>query len=315
MHHNAIWRTTMRKSISIALFFISIIAVEFAWPADSSGIKGKFVIVGMGTAPDLITLRGLRVIKEADLILLENEYERRMWKNLIAGKEVYVFAHSARIMLGVDPKTITDPAKRKLAERYAEIREKTINKIIKAVKKGKTIAFLQSGDAMIFGTTYHLELLPPEIPTEVVPGVGSFQASIAAVKTSPTFGFDTNSVIITMDDWPGRRDVNEKLMAFQTSLIVYTMHLDYPRFFKKLQLHYPPDTPVAVVCDAGSSENQSIIRSTVGRFLNDVHYNDLPPERHILLIGQFLKAGQARKDGLKYGSEFIHKQHDHPDKN
>ncbi len=304
----------MRKSIALILFFIFVFAAESARPADPLKNKGRFVVVGMGTAPDLITLRGRMVIQEAELILLENENDRGIWKDLIADKEVFVSAHSARIMLGVDPKTITDPAKRKMAERNAEIRRKTINKIIEAVQAGKTVALLQSGDAMIFGTTYHLELLPPGIPTEVVPGVGSFQASTAAVKMSPTFGFDTNSVVITMDDWPGRKDVNEKLMALRTSMIVYTMHLDYPRFFQKLKKHYPADTPVAVVCNAGSSEDQSVIRSTVGSFLNDVRYNDLPPERHILLIGQFLKAGQARKDGLKHGSEFIRKQHDHPGK-
>jgi len=129
---------------------------------------------------------------------------------------------------------------------------------------------------------------------------------------SPTYGFDTNSVIITMDDWPGRRDPNDKLMALQTSLVVYTMHLDYPRLFKKLAHHYPADTPVVVVCNAGSSENQSVIRSTVGRFLKEVRYQDLPPERHILLIGHFLEAGQARKDGLEHGGDFIRKMHDHP---
>jgi precorrin-4 methylase len=215
-------------------------------------------------------------------------------------------------MFGVDPKTINDPAKRKQAEKNEAIRKKTIDKITEAVKAGKIVAYLQSGDAMIFGTTYHLELLPSEIPTEVVPGVGSFQAATAAVKMSPTFGYDTSSVIITMDDWPGRRDVNDKLMALQTSLVVYTMHLDYPKFFKQLARHYPADTPVAVVCNAGSLENQSIIRSTVGRFLQEVWFQNLPPEGHILLIGNFLKAGQARKDGLKYGSEFIQKMHDNP---
>jgi siroheme synthase len=37
---------------------------------------GKFYIVGMGTAPDLITLRGARVVKDADIILLEEPSER-----------------------------------------------------------------------------------------------------------------------------------------------------------------------------------------------------------------------------------------------
>jgi hypothetical protein len=34
----------------------------------------------------------------------------------------------------------------------------------------------------------------------------------------------------------------------------------------------------------------------VGRFLKEVDYGNLPAERHILLVGKFLKVGQVRKD-------------------
>ncbi|HOO73313.1 MAG TPA: SAM-dependent methyltransferase [Spirochaetota bacterium] len=302
----------MRKKLSIITVIILIMGFQLAGWAKQTKPAGKFYIVGMGTEADLITLRALEVIKKAELILLENEYERDMWKDLIGAREVWVFRHSARIGLGIDPKTIKDPKRRKLAEKNRKIREETVKKITEAVYAGKSVAYLQSGDAMIYGTTYHLELLPSDIPTEIVPGVGSFQAATAAVKMSPTFGYDTSSVIITMDDWPGRKDVNEKLMALNSSMIVYTMHLDYPDFFGKLARHYPSDTPVAVVCYAGSPEKQKVIKSTVGKFLKEVAFKKLPPEEHILLIGRFITAGQARKDGLKHGSDFIRKRHDPP---
>jgi hypothetical protein len=41
-----------------------------------------------------------------------------------------------------------------------------------------------------------------------------------------------------------------------------------------------------------------VIRSTVGRFLHEVDYQNLPEERHTLLVGKFLKVGQKRKDSL-----------------
>jgi len=113
---------------------------------------------------------------------------------------------------------------------------------------------------------------------------------------SRPFGYETSAVILTMDDWEGRVDVNEKLMACGSTLVVYTMLLDYPRLFSQLNKYYPADTPVAEVVDAGDRVNQKVIRSTVGRFMDAVDYKNLPEERHILLVGKFLEVGQARKD-------------------
>lgn len=66
-----------------------------------------------------------------------------------------------------------------------------------------------------------------------------------------------------MDDWPGRVDTNEKLMAAGSTLVFYTMNLDYPRLFGSLKRHYAADTPAAVVCDAGDPVRERTICSTV----------------------------------------------------
>jgi precorrin-4/cobalt-precorrin-4 C11-methyltransferase len=136
------------------------------------------------------------------------------------------------------------------------------------------------------------------VPTEVVSGIGAFQAASAALKASPPYGYDTSGVILTMNDWPGRVDVNEKLMAGGSTMVYYTMGVNYPALFAQLQRSYPADTPVAVVCDAGSLTQQRVVRSTVGRFLQEVDYQGLPQDRHILFVGKFLTAGQARKGAL-----------------
>ena len=162
---------------------------------------------------------------------------------------------------------------------------------------------------MIYGTTFYLEMLPKDLPSEIVPGVGAFNATSAAVKMSPVFGYDTNSVIVTMDDFPGRKDTNEKLMDAQTSMIIYTMGLNYPRLFEQLSRHYPADTPVAVVSYAGELEKQQVIRSTVGQFLKEVDYKKLPADAHTVMVGKFLKVGQARVDalmGAKRQIEHVH---------
>jgi len=283
------------------MLFLAISAAQAA--------SGKFYIVGMGTAPDLITVRGVEVIKNADIILLEQPSERDYWKDFIGDKQVWYCPHGARVGLGLDPKTVKDPDMRAIVERNAKFRQETVDKIRNAVEAGKNVAALEGGDAMIYGTTFYLEMLPKDFPSEIVPGVGAFQAVSAAVKMSPVYGRDTNSVILTMDDWPGRSDLNEKLMATGTSMIFYTMNLNYPRLFEQLKRHYPASTPVAVVSFAGDRQKEQVVHSTVGRFLTEVDYKRLPADAHTLLVGKFLQVGQARVDALMGAKKEVERVH------
>jgi len=257
---------------------------------------GKFYIVGMGTAPDLITVRAQRVVARADILMAEEGEIQTIWADFARGKEVWEWPHSLRQFYGADPQKLQNSAQRALAEAMQKTRRQLIEKITGAVESGKVVACLQGGDPMMFGMTLFLEMLPRNVPTEVVPGIGAFQAGSAALKMSPPYGYDTNAVILTMGDWPGRADVNEKLMAAGSTMVVYTMNLDYPSLFAQLKRFYPGDTPVAVVCDAGDQANQKVARSTVSRFLDEVNYRSFPVNRHTLFVGKFLEVGQARKD-------------------
>jgi len=67
-----------------------------------------------------------------------------------------------------------------------------------------------------------------------------------------------------------------------------------------------------VLFAAGDRERQKVITSTVGRFLEEVRYKELPTEAHLLLIGKFLKVGQARKEGLASGKDFIKERYGEP---
>jgi precorrin-4 methylase len=290
----------MSKHLSAAIisYFVAVCTVHAFGIGGGQGTTGKFYIVGMGTAPDLITIRGVDVIKSADVILVGSEEEQQLWNDYTSNKDVWFCPDSLRSLYGIDPKTITDPQRRRRAESNMKARQELADKILAAVRSGRIVAFLQGGDPMMFGQTFLLEMLSKDVPTEIVPGIGSFQAASAAVKMSPPYGFDTNAVILTMDDWEGRADVNEKLMAPGSTMVFYTMNFDYPKVFSQLGHFYPSDTPVAVVCDAGDRNKEKVIRSTIGRFLEEVDYKNLPAERHLLLVGKFLRVGQARKDFL-----------------
>jgi precorrin-4/cobalt-precorrin-4 C11-methyltransferase len=291
----------MSRYIGLVVILLNISAAGAA--------SGKFYIVGMGAAPDLITVRGVEVIKSADIILLEQPSEKDYWKDFIGSKEVMYCPHGARVGLGLDPKKVEDPDIRAIVESNAKHRQEAVDKIRKAVEAGKIVAALEGGDPMVYGTTFYLEMLPKDFPSEIVPGVGAFQAVSAAVKMSPVFGYDTDSVIITMDDFTGRKDINEKLMETQTSMIFYTMGLNYPRLFEQLKRHYPANTPVAVVSFAGDREKQKVVKSTVGKFLTEVDYKKLPADAHTVLVGKFLEVGQARVDALLGAKKQIERIH------
>ncbi len=299
----------MRKQKMVIRILIIIFMAALAPLEMAQAAPGKFYIVGMGASPDLITLRGMEAVKNADIVLLEDKSDSEVWKSLVDGKEIWTLGKISRVYYGIDPETLKDPKAKSKAIQNAQTRESIIHKIRQAVEQGKTVAALQWGDPMMYGTTFYIEMLPKDFPSEIIPGVGAFQAASAAVKMSPPYGWDTSSVILTMSDWPGRSDLNEKLMALQTSMVFYTMHLDYPRLFTQLNQHYPKDTPVAVVNYAGDREKQTVIRSTVGGFLKEVKFKDLPPELHLLMVGKFLTVGQARKEGTATFQDFIGQQH------
>ena len=267
--------------------------------------SGKLYIVGMGTAPDLITVRGLEAIKKADIVLVHDPQGLADWKDLIGKKEAWVFPRYNLMFYGINPDTLSDPSDKALAKKLETARYEIVHKVRSAVEHGKTVAVLEGGDPMMYGVTFYLEMLPKDLPSEIVPGVGAFQAASAAVKMSPPYGWDTNAVILTMSDWTGRADTNGKLMEAGTSMVFYTMHLDYPKVFTELNRHYPQDTPVAIVCYAGDRQRQRVLTSTLGRFFDEVNLKDVPADAHLLLVGKFLTVGQARKDGLASGRKFI----------
>ena len=294
----------MRRSVRYLGLIVFLMGTNLVFAG-----QGKFYIVGMGTAPDLITLRGVEAIGEADIILLQQPSEKEYWKDFIGDKEVWYCPHGARVGLGLEPKEVKEPDMRAIVERNAKHRQEAVDKIRAAVEAGKTVAALEGGDPMIYGTTFYLEMLPKDFPSEIIPGIGAFQASSAAVKMSPVFGYDTSSAIITMDDWPGRSDLNKKLMAAQSSMIIYTMNLNYPALFGQLKKYYPANTPVAVVSFAGDRQRQKVFRSNVGGFLTEIDYKNLPIDAHTILVGKFLEVGQARSDALMGTRKQIERVH------
>ena len=82
-------------------------------------------------------------------------------------------------------------------------------------------------------------------------------------------------------------DSIEKLAQNQATMVFFTMFLDLEKVVKKLKIHYPEDTPVAIVLSAGYRDKQKIIRATLGTILEKTKGKKLPFE-HLIYVGDFL---------------------------
>ena len=125
-----------------------------------------------------------------------------------------------------------------------------------------------------------------------------FNAANAALRRGVTTSENTKSVILTAADWPGKTDTIAKLSVHGTTMVVFTMKAQFSEFIEKLSIHYPPETPVAIVKHAGYADKEEVIQSTLGTVLDRVGDEKLPFE-YLLYVGEFLthryKAVQTRR--------------------
>jgi uroporphyrin-III C-methyltransferase len=209
---------------------------------ENTSKKGFVYLVGAGTGdPELLTLKALKAIEEADVVLYDK----------LVGNEIVNFIEikgKKLIYAGKDS-----------CER-GEVRQAEINRLMKKYAgEGKTVVRLKGGDPYVFGRgCIEAEYLRNEgIPFEVIPGV----SSINAVPTSagiPLTHPDLSSIILVVT---GREDVKRWSKAFLEGTIVILMGRDrIEEICRNLIAEgRDPDTSVAVIVDGTLNSQQTII--------------------------------------------------------
>ena len=201
-----------------------------------------FVGAGSG-APDLITVRGARLLSEADVIVYAGSLVNPALLDYKKdGCEVY---NSAKMTL-----------------------EEVIAVMASAAKAGKTVVRLHTGDPCVYGAHREQmdELDKRGIPYEVCPGVSSFCGAAAALKAEYTLPNVSQSVILTRME--GRTPVPEKeqieaFAAHGATMVIFLSAGQLPRLSERLIAGgYAPDTPAAIVYKA-TWPDEKIVRTTV----------------------------------------------------
>lgn len=201
-----------------------------------------FVGAGSG-APDLITVRGARLLSEADVIVYAGSLVNPALLDYKKdGCEVY---NSAKMTL-----------------------EEVIAVMAPAAKAGKTVVRLHTGDPCVYGAHREQmdELDRRGIPYEVCPGVSSFCGAAAALKAEYTLPNVSQSVILTRME--GRTPVPEKeqieaFAAHGATMVIFLSAGQLPRLSERLIAGgYAPDTPAAIVYKA-TWPDEKVVRTTV----------------------------------------------------
>ena len=248
--------------------------------------RGGIYLVGMGPGDaDLATLRAMEVIKQADLVICSSTMRQKFAGEL---KEKKVLETSGWFwrFYGKDCSELNGK-ERSRCEEITRNRNELIARVRQEIKAGKCLAILDSGDPLIYGPwSWSLEEFQDLDPV-VVPGVSCFNAAHAALKKDVTWSDTVKSTILTANDWPGTRDSIESLAGNQVTMVIFMMGIELKDLIVKLSTHYPPHTPVAIICAAGYKEKEHVIKGTLGTILDKTR-NEKLPFQHLVYVGENL---------------------------
>lgn len=215
-------------------------------------MNGSVTLVGGGPgAWDLITVRGLRALEAADVILTDH---------LGPTDQLDQF-------LETDGKEIVDVAKLPYAKQVAQERINAL--MVEHAQAGKRVVRLKGGDPYVFGRGFE-ELhvcAAAGIACEVVPGVTSAvsvpaAAGIPVTQRGMTHSFTVVSGHLAPDD--PRSLVDWEALARVGGTIVVIMGVrQVPAIAETLQRVLPGTTPAAVIQD-GETARQREVRTTLG---------------------------------------------------
>lgn len=241
-----------------------------------------FIGAGPG-APDLITVRGLRLIERCPVCLYAG--------SLVPREIVAAAPGDARVI---------DTAPLTLDEIIAEMRA--------AEERGLDVARVHSGDPSLYGAIAEqmrrLDALA--IPYDVTPGVPSFAAAAAALRRELTLPGVAQTVILTRtatraSGMPEGESL-DRLAASGATLAIHLSIANLARVLRVLEPHYGSDCPVAVVYRVGWPDER-LIRAPLARIRDLVKEAGIT-RTALILVGRALSGEGA--DSRLYAADHHH---------
>lgn len=234
----------------------------------------NFVGAGSG-AVDLITIRGQKMLMEADVIIYAGSLVNP--KLLDYKKENCRVYNSATMTL-----------------------EEVMAVMIRAEEENKTTVRLHTGDPCLYGAIREqMDILDKHnIKYDYCPGVSSFCGAASALRTEYTLPSVSQSVIITR--MAGRTPVPEKesieKFAYHnaTMVIFLSTGLLKELEMKLIEGGYNKDTPAAIVYKA-TWEDELVVRCTVSSLYESAKKNNIT-KTALIVVGNVLEGEYNRSE-------------------
>lgn len=243
-----------------------------------------FIGAGPG-APDLITLRGAKLIKACKVCLYAG--------SLVPVEVVALAPKKARVI---------DTAPLNLDE--------IITEIVAAHEKGLDVARVHSGDPSLYGAIAEQirRLKKLGIPYTITPGVPAFAAAAAALQTELTLPDVAQSVILTRtamksSDMPDGETL-ENFARTKATLAIHLSIRNMKHVIESLTPQYGADCPVAVVVRA-TWPDQEIIRGTLKDIAPKVRAAKIT-RTALILVGRVLSEETDFSDSAHYDPKHVH---------
>lgn len=241
---------------------------------------GRVSLVGAGPGdPELWTVRGLKRVQEADLVLYDALIDAEALRRLTNARCFCVGKRAGR----------------------ASVRQETIHRLmIRGAREGKRVVRLKGGDPFVFGRGAEeaLELARAGIPCEVIPGVTSAVAA-AELAGIPVTHRGLSSGFLVIAGHAGETfDAALNAVRPNTITLVIMMGVAVREVIaKRLQDHgWTADSRAALVC-AASAPDQWV---WTGR-LHDVGAAE-PPEGvpGVMVVGEVVQIREALNAELNH---------------
>lgn len=231
-------------------------------------VAANVFLVGAGPGdPDLITLKGLRILRSAQVVI----YDRLISDDLLA--EIPLDA--SRIYVGKEGGTHSLP------------QEEITELVLSFARQGKRVVRLKGGDPYVFGRGGEeaMALVEAGIDFEVVPGITAASGILGSLGVPLTHrGVASGVRFVTArcgKDVP--LELNwESLADPDTTLVIYMGLAKLPEISRKLiQAGMPAELP-AMAVSKGTLDDQKICVGTLASLPKDVARASLAPP--VLLV-------------------------------
>jgi len=218
-------------------------------------------LIGAGPGdPELITLKAVNALKEADVVLYDK----------LANDEILKYAKDAELIyVG------------KQAGKHYKKQDEINEMLLKEAKENDVVVRLKGGDPFVFGRGGEemLALFKEGIKFKLIPGVTSAIGVPTTIGLPVTHrGISTSVTLVTGHEDPTKKEKQVK-WDFTADTIVILMGIgNLAENTAEIMKYKDPDTPVCVI-ENGTMENERIITGT----LENITKKDINPPALVVI--------------------------------